>query len=227
MVPWTERPVDGNRHTLVGKIRSILSLLSGNSIISMLNDLITKDERKIIAGKYHDALRNMSRPVNIVKSKNKHYFIYQLKLAGLTLNEVKNLGFLCGEKLWSSCKNTRERFHGGRPRMTTEMNTRIQNFMDEKSTISSFKSVYVRKRLNKPKTSKFEERTLRKTQTEKLETEVRLQNVRCRTTSLRKANDLFNEKMIELQGSRISYSAFRKCVTEMKRFKRPYNVNSI
>ena len=86
-IPWSQRKDGGKRSELISKIRRILSLLSGNETLLMLRDLIKKEERKIIAKEYFEALKNISAQINKGKS------FRPFKMARLSR-----------QKLWSSCR---------------------------------------------------------------------------------------------------------------------------
>ena len=151
-----------------------------------------------------------------------------MKLANFTLNDVKDLGIKCGERLWSSSKSSRERLHGGRQKLSDEKINEIHTIMEENSTISSFKSVNVRKRAHQPSTSKFEVRTNQIKLNDKNQTDTHRENVRCRSLTLIEAKDLYDKKMADNPNnemSRICYDTFRKYILKAKKYKKPSNVS--
>ena len=116
-IPWSQRALNGKRSNLIKDIRGFLNLLSGFELTNLIKDLIKENEIQFIAEKFYKGLQNLSRPINTVKPKNKHYFYRELKLAHFNLNELKNMGYKISKKLWSSCKKTHKRLLGGKPKI--------------------------------------------------------------------------------------------------------------
>ena len=94
LTKWSQRCTNGDRHELAENIRQILLLLSGADVTNMLLDVLGPSDKKLIAGKILLLTQKC-------KSKNKHFFLPPLKLANLSLNEVKDPRIKGGEKLWS------------------------------------------------------------------------------------------------------------------------------
>ena len=117
-IPWSQRKDGGKRSELISKIRRILSLLSGNETLLMLRDLIKKEERKIIAKEYFEALKNISAQINKVKKKNQHFFFRPFKMARLSGQELLEMNYKIGKHLWSCCKKRNERLVGGRDKIS-------------------------------------------------------------------------------------------------------------
>ena len=215
LTKWSNRALNGERQKLCQKIRSVLDLLSGSDISRMLYDILSKNERRDVAGKYYQGMKNLSEPINKIKAKNKHYFILPLKMADFTLKDLEDLGIKCGEKLWSTCKSPRERLHGGRQKLSSEKVLLINEVMESCSNVSSFKSVTVRKRLHEPITSKFEVRQKQIKLDEKNRTELQLENVRCRTITITEAKAILDQRRaIDGDGNTFSMDTFRRYVND-------------
>ena len=139
--PWSQRHVNNHHYELIKNIRRILNIFSGNELVFLLKDLIKPDEMKLIAINYYNGLKNLSEPINNVKKKNKHFFIRPLKLAHLTLPELKIMGYKLGKGLWESCKRKHNRLNGGKPRVNNQTIKAIKDTMKKLSNNSSFKTV--------------------------------------------------------------------------------------
>jgi hypothetical protein len=129
------------------RIRIFLNSLSGNDLPSMIADVLTKDELVTLQFKHAQALRLISQAVNnrkVIKSKSKHHFIRPARLAGLSLREVKDLGFVCDKKLWASCLDTNERHQGGRKRTDAELVEEIKVHMESLTNIGANRTVVIR-----------------------------------------------------------------------------------
>ena len=193
---WSERNKNGSGfNNLVTNIRSILQLLSGNEIINLLKDVIRKNEMKEIAEKYYKGLIGLSIPINKVKPKNKHFFIHQLKVANFSLNEIKEMNFKCSKFLWSSCKRTNERLEGGQPRISDKNISAINSIMEKYSTISSWKSIQIRKRPCKAAVSKFEPRKMFLKLNNKKDTVISNENVRFCTIAIQEAKEEYDKQI--------------------------------
>ena len=90
--PWSQRHINNHRSDLIKNIRRILNIFSGNELVLLLKDLIKPEEMKQIAINYYNGLKNLSEPINNVKKKNQHFFFRPLKLAHITLPELKMMG---------------------------------------------------------------------------------------------------------------------------------------
>lgn len=143
---WSDR----NRifiYDLKDKIRNYLNSLSGNDIVSMLNDILDVSEKEELSIKYIDALKNMSKAVNdvsIVSQKKKHNFIRPLRQSGITFSQAKEFGFQFGSILWKSCLNDNERNLGGRPLTSNNIISKIKKHMEKYSTIGANRMVKIR-----------------------------------------------------------------------------------
>jgi hypothetical protein len=118
-IRWSNRcPTSSYQKNLKEKIKRFLLALSGNDLISMLNDVLVNEEVAMLkyAQMHMESLRNISQAVNstkIVKPKSKHYFIRPLRHSGFSLSQVRKLGFICSYNLWTSCLNENDRHLGG------------------------------------------------------------------------------------------------------------------
>ena len=144
--PWSQRRINNHRVELINNIRKILTIFAGNELTNLLRDLIMPDDMKFVATKYYNGLQRLSRPINFIKTKNKHYFFRELKLAKFTRRELLEMNYKIGKELWSSCKRTHQRLIGGRPSITEETVELVNSTMEKLSSYSSFKCVQVRKR---------------------------------------------------------------------------------
>lgn len=54
---------DGDRSKLIYKIRGILSKISGDNIIGMLNDVLRENEREELIPRYKMAIENIAKVV--------------------------------------------------------------------------------------------------------------------------------------------------------------------
>ena len=206
-------------------MRNILQLLSGFEITNFIRDLIKPNEMKYFAEKYFVGLKNLSKPINNVKPKNKHYFYRPLKFAHLRLNELNKMGFKISKKLWSSCKRSNPRLVGGRPPLANYRIDAIKDLMIKSSAISSHRTILVRKRKFKPSISNL--RLPRLSVLKKLkqsETIKSIENVRYNTQAL---NEMY-EKLLKIEElsneNPISFSSFRKYIKNEKIFLKPKNV---
>jgi len=66
-----------------------------------------------LEAKYKNALINFAKLFNEAKLREKHALIYPIRIAGLTLNQAKELGFKASFKLWQSCLDQRKRNKSG------------------------------------------------------------------------------------------------------------------
>ena len=84
----------------------------------MLNDVLGSNNILDYSPKPTQALINLSTFINNRKQKEKHHFIRPLRLAGLSLEEAKELGYKISNDLWANCLNSDERYLGGRPQVS-------------------------------------------------------------------------------------------------------------
>jgi hypothetical protein len=102
-VRWSYRNKrSGYFNTLKQRFKRFINSLSGNDLASMIVDILNKEELANLQIKYVQTFRSMSAAVNnrkIIKSKSKHHFIRPARLAGLSLSELKELGFECSNDL--------------------------------------------------------------------------------------------------------------------------------
>lgn len=221
--PWSQRPKNSFRCRLIKRIRYILELISGFELTIMLKDLIKPDELKEIAAKYYDGLINLSKPINTVKPKNRYIFYHQLRLANLTLPELKEMNYKISRKLWKSCKNTKERLIGGRS-LPEEKVSRIKEILENNSTISSFKTAKIIKRIPSRNVSKFEQTRKALKNMEKKNVEISIENVRLRKISVQDVKDTFDRQCDQTNQSRVSLGWIRNYIKKAKIYKKPQNV---
>lgn len=196
--PWSKRPLNGYRNTVIRKVRHLLEIISGNEVLELLKDVIKQEEIKIVAKKYYDALSNLSKPINEVKPKNKHVFFHQFKNADMGLPEIWEMGYRCSKSLWASCKSTHERLAGGRPRISEEIVSEIKEILDKNSSMSSFQTVKVKKRSMEPNVSLFEPRLKKKKLDASEFSDSLVENVKfCRIT-MQEAKEELDKKYEEL-----------------------------
>jgi hypothetical protein len=63
----------------------------------------------ILNFKYKQALKSFGRIFNAAKPKERHEFIFPMRIAGLTFKQARELGFNVSFRLWQSCLNQRKR----------------------------------------------------------------------------------------------------------------------
>lgn len=223
--PWSLRPNNGYRSKLIKKIRNIFDLLSGYEFINLIKDIITPDELKKIAGIYYDGLKNLSKPINSVKQKNRHIFYYQLKLAKIPLRELKKMNYKISNRLWKTCTNTSERLVGGRPPLSLNKITQINDILESNSAISSFKTAKIVKRTYFPKVSRFEQTRKALKNIERNNLEINIENVRLRKISIQDIKDSFDIRCQQSNQARVSLSWIQKYIKKAKKYKKPQNVN--
>jgi hypothetical protein len=154
-IRWSNRcPASSYQTSLKEKIKRFLLALSGNDLISMLNDVLDKNEVALLKyAKMHiDALRNMSQAINntqLVKPKSKHHFIRPFRLSELSLPQVKKLGVKCSNDLWKSCLDVNERHLAGRPKIANILLDEIRAHMDNLSNIGANRLIVMRSYLQR------------------------------------------------------------------------------
>jgi hypothetical protein len=212
---WSNRnKKSGYFSKLRQRIRIFLNSLSGNDLSSMIADILNKDELANLQFKYAQTLRLISQAVNnkkIIKSKSKHHFIRPARLSGLSLQETKELGFVCNKKLWASCLDTNERHQGGRRRTDAELVEEIKVHMESLTNIGANRTVVIRN---------FAERNPREIY-KKRKISQQIENVRYRTTTLNEAFRQYKLRDNHLNDQRRNFRflTFKKYVD--KRFKKP------
>jgi hypothetical protein len=222
---WSQRNKTSSKFKiLIRKIKNFLNLMSGFDLLNMIKDLLTEEELLIISQKYVAALSGLANTVNKrVTMKEKHDFIRPLRLADLTLSNIKDLGFNCGKELWKNCLDERPRLPGGRPVLDENIQTEIENHME---TITSFAANRTIKErvigpylpihgryhgIKKPKIKRLMEKSLI--------------TVRNRYSTLREAKTQFDEKYQLEYGRKIPYQTFLKYIH--KKYKRPKRISDL
>lgn len=214
---WSNRKYSTGLVNLKKKIRNILSLLSGNEIVNMIIDVLTKNELRDISHRFVDSLKGIAKTFNNnVKSKQKHRFIRPLRLAGLSRNEVKELGFKCGIKLWRDCYNTNERLVGGRPCLQETIHDEIEKHLEILSSFGANRIISKRvigpylpiagkfNGTKKPKQKRFIVKNIIP--------------VKYLNSTNKEITKTFNEKNEEKLGKKLSYSTIYKNIH--KKYKR-------
>jgi hypothetical protein len=148
-VVWSTRHKSSpNFRLLKQKIKLFLINLSGNDLISMLNDVLEENEVAELnyAHIHIQALRHISLAVNQkTKPKDKHFFIRPLRVGGLSRNQAKGLGFNLSDKIWKSCLIRNDRNLGGRPSIPNGFVKELNIHLQKLSNVSSTRSVLIRK----------------------------------------------------------------------------------
>ena len=223
--PWSQRRLNSHRIELINNIRNILNVFAGNDLTNLLRDLIRQDELKTVASKYYNAIGRLSKPINEVKLKNKHYFFRELKLARLKRPELIDFGFKIGRGLWSSCKRTHQRLHGGREPITTATVEQVTTTLEKLSSFSSYKTVQARKRKFRKSLSVFEPRKKVIKYNEKIDTSKSMEAVCNMEVSVIEAKKVFDKKQAITNQTQISLSSFSNILKKTKKFKKPHNVS--
>ena len=138
-IRWSQRNKSSGYFKLLKKrIKQFLELSQ------MLNDVLGSNNLLEHSPKPTQALINLSTAINNRKQKEKHHFIRPLRLAGLSLEEAKELGYNISKDLWANCLNTNERNLGGRPQVPNLIITEIRNHMEKLSNIAANRPYTVR-----------------------------------------------------------------------------------
>lgn len=209
---------------LVLKIKGFLNLLSGNELVNMINDVLSEEEKIFLSQKYISALQGIARTVNKrINSKRKHYFIRPLRMATLTLSNIQELGFNCGKRLWKNCLDEKERLPGGRPTLSEKIQTDIENHFESITNVAANRTIQERvigpylpihgkyHGIKKPKIKRLIEKNLI--------------TVRNRSTTLREAKVLFDEKHQNEYGRKLPFQTFIKYIN--KKYKRPKRLTDL
>jgi hypothetical protein len=222
---WNNRNKTSSKHKLlIRKIRNFLDMLSGYDMLSMLHDVLSTQERSSLCRKYVDALNGIAKTVNRrVEVKRKHYFIRPLRLAALTLSNINELGFECGKQLWKNCLSDNERLPGGRPRLDEKIQTDIENHFESITSIAANRTIQERvigpylpiqgkySGIKKPKIKRLIEKNLI--------------TVRNRSSTLREAKMLFDNKHQNEYGRKLPFQTFIKYIH--KKYKRPKRLSDL
>jgi len=148
---WRDRSYK-NRDNVLYKILKILKFLSGNDLYFMFYDLFRYSktfESKYIARVSREsyALKKIALKLNSrIKPKNKHHFLRMFKYSGFSLEEVKDIGFKVGLKLWKTCSDKKERNVGGRPAISNVFKRLINEHFKNNSNPSSYRNAVLIKR---------------------------------------------------------------------------------
>ena len=141
-------------------IQSFLINLSGNDLISMIHDVLTKEDREILFLKYIKALKGTSIFANKTKDKKRHHFIRPLRKAKMSYLEVRRIGFNCSKNLWQSCLRRGERNLGGRKPLPGNLITEIDMHMKEIAEISANRTFVQRQYNRRIPTIIYKKRTI-------------------------------------------------------------------
>ncbi len=201
------------------RVRRFLASLSGNNIISMLDDVLTHTEKQNLSLKYIQALRGLSTAVNntqIVKQKKLHHFIRPLRLAGITMPEINELGFKCGKFLWRTCLNINERNLAGRPRISNDLIDEIKAHMESISNIAANRSVVLRTYSNRDTRVYYKKKTISKLHVSAL---YRQTSINAAFRAFKEQANGLNEQIRERR-LKLPFSSFYKKIDN--RFKKPF-----
>ena len=138
---WSNRSkTSGHFDRLKKKIESFLLQLSGNDLSAMIEDVL---KNRDLNCKYKESLKKMSGALNnhsIIKPKLKHHIMRPLREAGLSLSQIKKLGFKCSDCLWAGCLNRTERKLGGAKPLENDLVTEINKHMESLSESAANKT---------------------------------------------------------------------------------------
>jgi hypothetical protein len=159
-------------------------------------------------------------------------------MANLSFYELKAMGYKLSSKLWATCRNTNERSVGGRPRLDEKNLEVLNEILEKNSSISSNKTVKVRKRradvLNESKSEPASRAKINKKETDdddQSETEVVVENVRFRKISVKEIKSEYERKQLELnngemkKSSKMSLTSIHKYLKKAKLYKKSQNVS--
>jgi hypothetical protein len=100
--------------------------------------------------RYEDAFKMIADLVNKQAPKKKHYFIRAFRKAKLKRRELIKLGYTISFDLWRSCiTEAGERNPGGRPALDQIFVKEVNNFLEQESRPSAYRTVQVKKKINK------------------------------------------------------------------------------
>ena len=207
------------------RLRSFLDKLSGGDMIVMLHDILTKQELSSVYSKHVRALTKLGRVVSnkqIVKPRDKHYFIRAIRESGIGLTECKELGFVCSKNLWIGSRNVQPRSLGGRPNMPSEWVKQIKEHMEKNSNVASNRSVIKRHYNVRNPFFYYKKKKIGE----------ELESVRYRETTLNEAFRTFKESAHQLANRRereqrlnTKFSTFCKYLEPS--FKKPYRYTDL
>lgn len=136
--PWMRRKRFSHNFTsTIFLIRKFLRIISGNSVVSMLNDVLTAQHKKLLFGKYKAALRHYALLYNSTTQKKKHTLLRPMRMAKFTVPECRKLGFKATHYMYRNCLKINERDKGGRNTIDREVKGNIEQHMESISHISS------------------------------------------------------------------------------------------
>jgi hypothetical protein len=219
---WSKRSRDDQHFkNLKQRIKAFLMSVSGNDLVSMLNDVLNVDEvSSLKITKMHiQALKNLSTSVNnksVVKPKSKHHFMRPLRQAGFSKDQAKSLGFRVSSTLWQSCLDSRERHLAGRPKTPKWIATAVNNHLEQLSNVSSNRTVVMRKYADRNPLMPVRKRSV---------VDKRVVTARYRQTTYMDSYRLFkqsnlNDDQFRAMSNRLAFSSYYKCID--KRFKKPF-----
>jgi hypothetical protein len=125
------------------KIRHVLELLSGNNLISLVSDVLKKNEKKILSPKYHQVFLNLGQLCNRTAPKERYKILSCVKRANISFYESRQAGFQVSKYLWRSCENENPRNMGGRFSLSEEKKIQINTHMESLSSIASNRLVKI------------------------------------------------------------------------------------
>ena len=161
---WKERnKKSGNFNKLIKRIRNFMVQISGNDLISMLLDILNKGDKEILFQKFIKALKGISVFANKSNQKNQHHFIRPLRKAGMSLNDIRKIGFNCSKNLWRSCLNERDRHLGGAKLVPYNLIIELHEHMKSISEISAYRPYVARQYNRRIPTIVYKKRTISKT----------------------------------------------------------------
>lgn len=123
------------------KIRRLLKLISRDQLVNMLKIVLNKSEKSDIQHKYLNSLSLMSIYSNKLPPKERHNIIRPLKQSGLSLKDVKALGFTCSNDLWKSCLEENKRNKGGRRPVSQDILNHINDSLEAYSVAASNRTI--------------------------------------------------------------------------------------
>jgi hypothetical protein len=217
-IQWSRRRQNtGNFYNVKNKIRTILNKLSGNEIVNMLKDLLNKEELHSLASKYVNVLSEYSTHINEnIKMKEKHNFIRPLRNNGFRLNEIKEMGFNCGDVLWQTCLNRNARNKGGRPMLDIAIRNSIEEFLESKTSIAA--NYMIDKKVGMPLRVQAPIRKIRNRRNKRFAYKTIPVNVRNLDITKKYANLQYNN---QTEGKKLSYSTFIKYIdSKYKKIRR-------
>lgn len=109
MKNWNLRNKNCSSHSnLIQNVRTMLNIISGNNIITMLKEVLKSKEKTEINFKYKEVLKELSIPYRNMKPKERYKLISAFRKAKISIQEVKELGYKPSSFLWKSCINEKK-----------------------------------------------------------------------------------------------------------------------